>query len=100
MKKHTLKFPGINRALFVWIALFTFHFSIAQSPLSVLENRLSKTWKLESTVQGDKSTVADKSLSDFVMILSGDHIAKQGMNPDGLIGGKWSVDEKTMMLTI
>jgi hypothetical protein len=84
----------------IFLSILTFHFSLAQSQLSVLENRLCKTWKLDRTVQGDKTSGAEQALSDFVMILTPDHIAKQGMTPDGLIGGKWSVDEKTMMLTI
>lgn len=51
-------------------------------------------------MQGDKTTKADQSLSDFVMIINPDYTVKQGMSPDGLIEGKWSVDEKTMMLMI
>jgi len=72
----------------------------AQSPASVLENRLCKTWKLERMEQGSKVTTADKALNDFVMIINDDHTIKQGINPDGLISGKWSIDEKTMMLSI
>jgi len=82
------------------LSLFTVQIIVAQSPLSVLENRLCKTWKLDRTIQGDKTSSTDKALSDFVMILNPDHTAKQGMTPDGLIGGKWTVDEKTMTLTI
>lgn len=88
------------RLFVILYSLFTIHYSHAQSPLTVLENRLCKTWKLDRTVQGDKSSAADKSLTDFVMILNTDHTAKQGMTPDGLISGKWSVDEKSMTLTI
>ena len=91
MKAHTLA---------IALSLFTVQIIVAQSPLSVLENRLCKTWKLDRTIQGDKTSSTDKALSDFVMILNPDHTAKQGMIPDGLIGGKWTVDEKTMMLTI
>src|SRR5437870_4973365 len=91
MKTHTLALA---------LSLLTVQIILAQSPLSVLENRLCKTWKLDRTVQGDKSSGTDQMLSDFVMMLNPDHTAKQGMTPDGLIGGKWSVDEKTMTLTI
>ena len=91
MKTHTLALA---------LLLFTVQIIVAQSPLSVLENRLCKTWKLDRAVQGDKSSGAEQALTDFVMILNPDHTAKQGMAPDGLIGGKWSVDEKTMTLTI
>ena len=34
------------------------------------------------------------------MIINPDHTVKQGMSPDGLIEGKWSANEKTMMLLI
>jgi len=88
------------QTLAIALSLFTVQIIVAQSPLSVLENRLCKTWKLDRTVQGDKTSSTDQALSDFVMILNPDHTAKQGMAPDGLIGGKWSVDEKTMTLTI
>ena len=90
----------ISRATLLTLAILIFHSAFSQSQLSVLENRLCKTWKLDRTVQGDKTSGADQALSDFVMILNPDHTAKQGMTPDGLIGGKWSVDEKTMTLTI
>jgi len=72
----------------------------AQAPPTVLENRLCKTWKLDRTEQGNKVTQADNSLNDFVMIISSDHTVKQGMNPDGLINGTWTFDEKNMMLII
>ncbi|HYV95246.1 MAG TPA: hypothetical protein VE978_25955 [Chitinophagales bacterium] len=88
------------QTLAIALSLFTVQIIVAQSPLSVLENRLCKTWKLDRTVQGDKTSSTDQALSDFVMILNPDHTAKQGMAPDGLIGGKWTVDEKTMTLII
>ena len=104
MKLLPKDFPVIRSAIFYSLSLslllFAYHVAHAQSPLSVLENRLCKTWKLDRTVQGDKSATADQSLSDFVMIINPDHTVKQGMSPDGLIDGKWSVDEKTMMLMI
>ena len=100
MKQLPIEFPLIRRAVFYSLLLFVYHPGIAQSPLSVLENRLCKTWTLDRTVQGDKSITADQSLSDFVMIINPDHTVKQGMSPDGLIEGKWSVNEKTMMLMI
>ncbi|MEO5675535.1 MAG: hypothetical protein ABIQ74_12910 [Chitinophagales bacterium] len=84
----------------IFVTIFCFRVSVAQSSLSLLENRLSKIWRLDHTVQDHKLLKADQSLNDFVMILNADHSVKQGMYPEGLIGGKWSVDEKEMMLTI
>ncbi|MFI5134850.1 MAG: hypothetical protein ACHQD9_03250 [Chitinophagales bacterium] len=72
----------------------------AQSTPTVLENRLCKTWKLDRTEQGSKTTPADNSLSDFVMIINSDHTVKQGMNPDGLISGTWTFDEKNMLFIV
>jgi len=72
----------------------------AQSALSVLENRLCKTWKIERIEQGGKITTADKSLNDFVMIINADHTVRQGMYPDAMITGKWSFDETSMMFVI
>src|SRR5689334_21952502 len=100
MKPHTRNYFIDFKSIIFLLTLFNLHSAVAQSPASVLENRLSKTWKLSVTVQGDQSSGPDHSLSDFVMILNADHTARQGMSPDGLIGGKWNVDEKTMMLTI
>ena len=51
-------------------------------------------------METEKYNTPNEALGDFVMILNPDHTAKQGMSPDGLIGGKWSVNEKTMTLTI
>jgi hypothetical protein len=51
-------------------------------------------------MEAEKFNAPNQVLSDFVMILNPDHTAKQGMSPDGLIGGTWSVDEKTMVLVI
>jgi hypothetical protein len=100
MKPHTNIFR-LNSAVVIFLFSFVaLHAAAAQSPASVLENRLARTWKLIRTVQGDKISGSEHSLSDFVMILNSDHTSKQGMSPDGLINGKWSVDEKTMTLTI
>ncbi len=100
MKIHTLYIFHRSHFIAVLLSLIVFQVSFAQTPMAVLENRLTKTWKLDRTVQNDQSQKADVSLSDFVMILNPDHTAKQGMNPDGLIAGKWSVDEKRMVLSI
>jgi hypothetical protein len=51
-------------------------------------------------METEKYNTPSQALGDFVMILYPDHTIKQGMSPDGLIGGKWSVDEKTMILII
>ncbi len=72
----------------------------AQSGRSLLEQRLCRTWKFDYLTQDGKTVKADKSLADFVIIISLDHTIKQGMYPDGLIGGKWKVDEKEMILDI
>jgi len=47
-----------------------------------------------------KSNGADMALNDFVMIINSDHSVKQGMSPDGLIAGTWTINEKAMILTI
>lgn len=81
--------------------LLAVHFNAtSQSSPSVLEQRLCRTWHFDRIVQGAKESVADRSLSDFVIIIQADHSVKQGMNPDGLINGEWSVNEKEMLLTI
>ncbi len=89
------------KAALISMLLFLFAVNaIAQTSLSVLENRLSKTWNLKMIEQKGKTTKPDQGLNDFVLILKQDHSSAQGLNPDGLIPGKWSVNEKEMMLTI
>ena len=85
------------------ISLITIHhsfFLLAQSAPSELERRLIRTWKLSSIDQGENNSQADQATNDFVLIINSDHTVKQGMNPDGLISGRWSVKEKEMMLVI
>ena len=82
------------------LLLLCIQFTKAQASLSVLENRIARTWILDRTAQNEKLLSADSAPADFVMILNADHTSKQGMSPDGLIVSTWSVNEKKMMLTI
>ena len=74
--------------------------SVAQSPASVLTNRISKSWKMEKMMQGSKATSNDEAMGDFVLIIHPDHTVEQGMYPDGLIKGTWSIDEQKRILSI
>jgi len=81
-------------------SLFPVRYSLSQSLPGELDRRLTKTWKLTSLEQEGKAAQPDQSQNDFVLIINSDHTVKQGMYPDGLIGGTWSVNEKEMLLTI
>ena len=67
---------------------------------SILLNRLCKSWHMDKMVQGGKTTTTDDALKDFVLVINDDHTVKQGLNPDGLIKGTWSFDEKAMTFTV
>lgn len=71
-----------------------------QKALTLAEQRLCRTWKFDHIEQQDRVITADKSLSDFVIIISADHRISQGMNPDGLISGTWTLKENEMLLLI
>jgi hypothetical protein len=51
-------------------------------------------------VQGNKTTSPDNALSDFVLIIKPDHTVLQGMNPDGIIKGTWSLEEENRILIV
>ena len=91
------------RAALLPLLLFLFVseiFASAQSTPTALENRLCKTWQLERFEQNGKNNTIDKSVNQFVIIINTDHTVRQGMYPDALITGKWTLDESTMMFTI
>ena len=77
----------------------SFQHSFSQSS-SVVENRLCRTWTLAKIIHGEKTTQADQSLNQFVLMIDPNHTVKQGMMPDGLISGKWTFDEAAMMFII
>ncbi|MEO6167753.1 MAG: hypothetical protein ABIO46_08040 [Chitinophagales bacterium] len=72
----------------------------SQSPAPVLANRVTDSWRMEKMIQGNKSTVADQSMGDFMLIIHADKTVEQGMSPDGLIKGTWTIDEQSRLLTI
>lgn len=55
---------------------------------------------MEKMMQGSKATSNDEAMGDFVLIIHPDHTVEQGMYPDGLIKGTWSIDEQKRILSI
>lgn len=104
--RHTI-ISGRNRIPFLSATFFVFFFSIGYTPVAaqtadqaLLVNRLCKTWRIEKIVQGDSAAGADNALNDFVLIIQADHTVQQGMYPDGLIKGTWTLDEKNRVFTV
>lgn len=82
------------------ISVFFLAADAQTSNQSVLSDRLCKTWKIEKMIQDGKTSKPDNALSDFVLIIHPDHTVQQGMNPDGLIKGSWTLDEKNRVLAV
>ena len=74
--------------------------SVAQVSPPVLDERISKTWKMEKLVMGNKVTAGDQGEGAFLLILHADHTIEQGLFPDGMIKGTWTVDEEKRLLSI
>ncbi len=74
--------------------------TVAQVSPPVLKERISKTWQMEKLVLGNKVTSGEQGEGAFLLILHADHKVEQGLYPDGLIKGTWSVDEEKRLLSI
>lgn len=74
--------------------------SVAQVSPPVLDERISKTWMMEKLVMGNKVTAGDQGEGAFLLILHPDHTIEQGLFPDGMIKGTWSIDEAKRLLSI
>jgi len=74
--------------------------SVAQVSSAVLSERISKTWKMEKLVMGNKVTAGEQGEGAFLLILHADHTIEQGLFPDGMIKGTWTVDEEKRLLSI
>lgn len=73
----------------------------AQTPSSVLANRISRVWHMQKLEESGKPVNSpDHTAGDFIMSLHADQTVEQGMYPDALIKGTWSVDEKERVLTV
>jgi len=88
-----------------WVLALLFFLMLArhgfgQHALTLAEQRLCRTWKFDHIEQGHRVITADKSLADFVIIISADHRISQGMYPEGLINGTWTLKENEMVLQI
>ena len=49
---------------------------------------------------GNKVTAGDQGEGAFLLILHADHTIEQGLFPDGMIKGTWTVDEEKRLLSI
>jgi hypothetical protein len=88
------------RVLALLFFLMLARHGFGQQALTLSEQRLCRTWKFDHIEQENRVITADKSLSDFVIIITGDHRISQGMYPEGLIRGTWTLREKDMVLLI
>ncbi|MBK9729752.1 MAG: hypothetical protein IPO83_00400 [Chitinophagaceae bacterium] len=82
------------------LALFLPGKIVAQSTASVLTNRISKTWRMQNLEETNKPAANDQVAGEFILALHADYTVEQGMYPDGLIKGTWSVDEQNRMVSV
>ncbi|MEP7127871.1 MAG: hypothetical protein ABI729_03345, partial [Chitinophagales bacterium] len=73
---------------------------VAQSTASVLTNRISKTWRMQKLEETSKAATNDQVAGEFILALHADYTVEQGMYPDGLIKGTWSVDEQNRIVSV
>jgi hypothetical protein len=89
-----------HTVLFSLFSFFFFSVSAQTLSQSVLADRLCKTWTIEKILQPGNSSGSGETASDFVLIINADHSVKQGMYPDGLINGTWTLDDENRIFTV
>ena len=74
--------------------------TFAYSQTDLLQVRLVHSWKLIKMEENGVARPSDPTLTDYRLIFKSDFTVQQGLIPDGLINGTYTVDDANMIVTI